>query len=271
MSYTNSDIQAFKRTVLSYYRKNGRHTLPWRRTHNPYRILVSEVMLQQTQVERVVPKYTNFLKRFPSVRVLAKAPLSAVLKEWQGLGYNRRAKMLHDAARAIVFEHGGRFPNSYDELLKLPGIGPYTASAVRVFAFNKPEVLIETNVRSVFIHHFFPKKKKVADALLLPIISASLDIRKSREWYSALMDYGSFLKQTAGNASRRSAHHVRQKPFKGSNREVRGAILKMLSNSPVSKSAIRSLPFTVSVVEAQYQRLLSEGLISFSKGRVRLG
>lgn len=228
-------------------------------------------MLQQTQVERVMPKYKNFLKRFPTLSVLADAPLSAVLKEWQGLGYNRRAKMLHDAARALVAEHKGHFPKSKEVLMKLPGIGPYTASAVRVFAFNEPETLIETNVRSVFIHHFFPKKKKVLDAALLPFIAASVDVKKSREWYSGLMDYGSHLKQTAGNASRRSAHHASQKPFKGSDREVRGAILKMLAEKTRNKEGLFKLPFSRSRIETQYMKLLSEGLISFSGGRVRLG
>lgn len=228
-------------------------------------------MLQQTQAERVIPKYKSFLKKFPTVAVLAKASLSSVLKEWQGLGYNRRAKMLHAAAKEIISGHGGRFPNSYDDLVKLPGVGPYTASAVRVFAFNKPEVLIETNIRSVCIHHFFPKRKKVMDASLMPFIEAAVDRKNPKAWYSALMDYGSFLKRTEGNASKRSARHVRQKPFKGSNREVRGAILKMLAEKTRKKKGLFTLPFRHSVIEVQYQRLLSEGLISFSGGRVRLG
>lgn len=228
-------------------------------------------MLQQTQVDRVIPKYKKFLKKFPTLSSLAKAPLSSVLKEWQGLGYNRRAKMLHDAAGVLVAEHNGRFPKSKEALMRLPGIGPYTASAVRVFAFNERETLIETNVRSVFIHHFFPKKKEIADASLLPIITASVDVAHPREWYSALMDYGSHLKQTAGNASRRSAHHTRQIPFRGSPREVRGAIVKMLAKKTRSKKELFELPFSRHAVEAQYTKLLSEGLISVSKERVRLG
>ncbi len=218
-------------------------------------------MLQQTQAERVIPKYKNFLKKFPTAAVLAKASLSSVLKEWQGLGYNRRAKMLHAAAAEIISRHGGRFPNSYDELVRLPGVGPYTASAVRVFAFNKPEVLIETNVRSVFIHHFFPKKKKVTDAVLMPLIKKSLPAgRKAREWYSALMDYGSFLKRTEGNASRRSAHHTRQKPFKGSDREVRGAILRALSKKKRTAAELLALGFPKQKTVLQTKALLKEGL-----------
>lgn len=264
MSFTNSDIRAFQRTVRGYYKKNGRHTLPWRQTYSPYRILVSEIMLQQTQVERVIPKYKNFLKKFPTLSVLANAPLSAVLIEWQGLGYNRRAKMLQSAARAILTEHNGRFPKSKEELLALPGIGPYTASAIRVFAFNEPETLIETNVRSVFIHHFFPKKKKVSDASLFPLIVASVDVQNPREWYSALMDYGSHVKQTVGNASRRSAHHVRQKPFKGSNRELRGTIMRELSKRKRSMTYLETLGFDKKHLLSQLDSLRKEGMIQES-------
>jgi A/G-specific adenine glycosylase len=218
-------------------------------------------MLQQTQVERVVPKYKSFLKKFPTIKILSKAPLSAVLKEWQGLGYNRRAKMLQDSARALVHDHGGKFPKSKEALMGLPGVGPYTASAVRVFAFNESETLVETNVRSVFIHHFFPKKTRVPDSRLYPYIDTTLDKRNPREWYSALMDYGSFLKRTAGNASRRSAHHVRQKPFKGSNREVRGAILRAISTKNQSDQALLKLGFPKVKLLAQKKALLKEGLI----------
>ena len=120
-------------------------------------------MLQQTQVDRVIPKYRSFLKKFKTVQVLARAPLGEVLREWQGLGYNRRAKMLHEAAKVIVTNYGGKVPTLYSELVSLPGIGDYTAKAVRVFAWNEPEVLIETNVRSVFLYYFFDKKFKVSD------------------------------------------------------------------------------------------------------------
>lgn len=233
---------------------------------------MSEVMLQQTQVERVMPKYKSFLKKFPSLSALAKAPLSEVLIEWQGLGYNRRAKMLHDAAKEIMSQHNGIFPRTHESILSLPGVGPYTASAVRVFAYNEPEVLIETNVRSVYIHHFFPRTAKVSDSALLPLIKKTLpQAGKNREWYSALMDYGSHLKQTVGNASKRSAHHIRQKPFKGSNREVRGAIVKMLTEKARRSDELFTLPFSHTVIDAQYKRLLSEGLISSSGGQVQLG
>jgi len=270
MSYTRSSARALRRTVLSYYRKHGRHDLPWRKTHDPYRIMVSEIMLQQTQVDRVIPKYRAFIRKFPTVRALARAPLSAVLREWHGLGYNRRAKMLHQAAQAIVKKHNGRFPLDRNDLIDLPGIGPYTASAIRVFAHNQPDSLIETNVRAVFLHHFFPKKQKIADFVLLPYIEALTDTKAPREWYSALMDYGSYLKKTVPNPSRRSAHHTRQKPFKGSDREIRGAILKALVLKDASMSQLLSLPFENERIKKQLRMLVHESLVAISGRRVSL-
>jgi A/G-specific adenine glycosylase len=170
------------------------------------------------------------------------------LKAWQGLGYNRRGKYLHEAAKqwgTVLLED-------------LPGVGPYTAKAVRVFAFNKPEILIETNIRTVFIHHFFPKKKKVSDKELLPYMEAALDRKNPRRWYSALMDYGTYLKQTMPNPSRRSSTHVRQSKFKGSDREIRGAILK----AHLAGASIKKLPFDKKRLNAQTAALRAEGLIA---------
>jgi A/G-specific adenine glycosylase len=167
---SSKKTKEFRRIVLKHWKENGRHKLPWRRTHDPYKILVSEVMLQQTQVDRVVPYYKAFIKKFPTVRILAKAKLSEVLKLWSGLGYNRRAKYLRDAALAVVEKHSGKFPTEYEALRKLPGIGDYTARAVRVFAFNERDVLIETNVRTAYLHHFFANAKSVHDKELLPLI-----------------------------------------------------------------------------------------------------
>ena len=153
-------MSRFRRIVWSYYRKYGRHDLPWRKTHDAYKILVSEVMLQQTQVERVIPFYKKFSKQFPTAKKLTAAPLSDVLKTWQGLGYNRRAKMLHAAAKEL--ETRKKF--SVAELEELPGVGPYTARAVAAFASNQDVIFVETNIRTAVIHHFFQNKKKVADA-----------------------------------------------------------------------------------------------------------
>ncbi len=225
-------LRALKRTVLSFYKKEGRHALPWRTTHDPYHIAVSEVMLQQTQVERVIPYFLAFLQRFPTVFDLAKAPLASVLISWQGLGYNRRAKMLWQCAQEVVARHNGIFPVSKNELENLSGIGPYTAGAIRAFAFNEPDVFIETNIRSVLIHELFPRSNNVSDTRLMPLLHELIAMVDSpREWYAALMDYGSYVKKTYPNPSRKSKHHVKQKPFAGSQREMRGAILRTLAKN----------------------------------------
>ncbi len=225
----NKKQQAFVSTVNTFYKQHGRHDLPWRHTSDPYHILVSEIMLQQTQVARVIPKYEGFLKTFPTVEVLAKAPLGAVLSAWQGLGYNRRAKMLHECAQSLVSDYAGVWPAEFHTLKSLPGIGAYTASAVLAFAFNKATPLIETNVRTVYLYHFFSKKIDVPDKELMPIIEATLTTKNPRDWYYALMDYGSFLKQTVGNKNTQSKQYTKQSVFKGSDRQIRGAIIRTLS------------------------------------------
>lgn len=256
--------QKFVTTVQHYYREHGRHTLPWRKTHNPYRILVSEIMLQQTQVERVIPKYQNFLKQFPTVEVLAAATLGEVLVAWQGLGYNRRAKMLHACAQVVVRELGSKWPKTREGLLALPGVGPYTASAVLAFAFNIPSVLIETNLRTVYIHHFFRNELDVPDSALLPIIERTLDTDNPRVWYAALMDYGSHLKATIGNKSRASKHHVKQSTFAGSNRQIRGAVIRTLGkggSSTLKNLQKELLSFEPERIIQQLHALVAEGMV----------
>ncbi len=220
-------VADFRAVVLGHYREHGRD-LPWRRTRDPYSILVSEMMLQQTQVSRVLPKYDEFLSLFPDPRTLAEAPLSAVLAAWQGLGYNRRALALHRAARAVMSQHRGRIPSSVTELRRLPGIGPATAAAVCVFAYDDPLVFIETNIRSAFLHHFFRESPAVPDADILPLIEATLDRENPRDWYYALMDYGAWVKKTQPNPSRRSKHHTKQTSFQGSRRQLRAQVLRLL-------------------------------------------
>ncbi|HNS65921.1 MAG TPA: A/G-specific adenine glycosylase, partial [Candidatus Woesebacteria bacterium] len=183
------EIESFQRYITIWYQKYGRHTLPWRLTTDPYAILVSELMLQQTQVSRVIPKYKVFLKRFPNLKSLKSSSLADVLIFWQGLGYNRRAKYLWQLAKTTQI-----LPSSQVELEKLPGIGPYTASAICAFAFNQPTPMIETNIRSVFLYHFFPDQKNVSDRDLVPLVSSAVDQSNPRRWYWALMDYGSYLK-----------------------------------------------------------------------------
>lgn len=213
--------------------------MPWRQDTQPYYVLVSELMLQQTQVDRVIPKFLAFTQRFPDVASLAAAPLSGVLVLWSGLGYNRRAKFLHEAARKIVEQHGGVVPETYEALVGLPGIGPNTAGAILAYSFNQPVVFIETNVRSVYFFHFFPQEVSVSDAQLKEVVAETIDREHPREWYWAIMDYGSWLKRQGLGALSVSTHYKKQPPLKGSLREVRGLILKQLAISSISEVELR--------------------------------
>ncbi len=195
-------------------------------------------MLQQTQVARVIPKYKEFLKQFPTTKKLAEASLGDVLRVWQGLGYNRRAKFLKQGAEAVVTQLNGKWPKTLEGLRALPGIGSYTAGAVMSFAHNERVPLIETNIRTVYIHHFFKNREGVSDSELIPIIERTLDKENPREWNWALMDYGSYLKETVGNVNSRSKSYKKQSDFKTSNRYVRGSILKILSNGSITRTQL---------------------------------
>lgn len=263
----------FQETVYTYYRKHKRD-LPWRRNTTPYRILVSEIMLQQTQAHRVAPKYNSFLKRFPSWKALAAAPLKDVLSEWQGLGYNRRALNLQRTAQIVANDLRGRLPQDKEALVTLPGIGPYTAGAIRCFAWNLPDICIETNIRSVFLHHFFNDAscKTVSDKEILPLVEKTLDTKNPREWYAALMDYGTHLKQTLPNPNRKSRHHIKQSPFKGSNRELRSHILKTVLKKPQTRGAItKTLAHSSEQIDANLKAMIHEGLLSKSGSRYTVG
>ena len=223
----------FKKQVWSHYTQHGRHNLPWRKQAiTPYQILVSEIMLQQTQVDRVIPKYRVFLKQFPNFKSLARAQQRDVLELWQGLGYNRRALNLKKTAETVTSQYNGQLPRDREALMSLPGIGPYISGAICVFAFNKPAVFIETNIRTVFLHHFFKNKKNIDDAEIIPLIEKTLDHTQSADWYAALMDYGSHLKKILPNPSRSSKHHTKQSKFEGSHRQKRGKIIKLLTEYP---------------------------------------
>lgn len=256
------NIPQFKKTIWDYYKKNGRHDLPWRKTKDPYKILISEVMLQQTQVPRVILKYKSFLKKFPTVGALAKAPLKDVLLEWQGLGYNRRAKYLKLCAEKVVNEHRGAFPQTLKELTALPGIGPATAGDLLAFAYNIAVPVIETNIRSVFIHFFYnSSRESVTDKELLTLIEKTLDMENPCEWYWALFDYGAYLKQTR-NPNTQSKHYVKQSPFKGSNREKRSRILKLILTGPkTQKEIIDTLGYEKEIVEKNLKQMEKEALI----------
>jgi A/G-specific adenine glycosylase len=220
-------IQDFQETVLSYYSEHGRD-MAWRHTTDPYQILVSEIMLQQTQVERVIIKFPEFIREFPDFAALATASLENVLSVWQGMGYNRRAISLQRCAVKVMTGYNGVLPADIDILATFPGIGKATASSIGAFAFNLPVVFIETNIRRVFIHYFFPPSAIVSDAEILPLVEQTLYRTDPRRWYWALMDLGSALKKTVTNPNRRSACYTKQSPFEGSDRKIRGNILKML-------------------------------------------
>lgn len=230
-------------------------------------------MLQQTQVDRVIPKYKEFLKVFPNVSRLASASLEEVLRLWQGLGYNRRAKFLHQAASVLVSEYNGRFPRDLSTLQSFPGVGAYTAGAVLAFAYNQPVVLIETNIRRVFIHHFFQKKNEVKDSDILLQIEKTLPSDNPREWYWALMDYGVFIKSNYGNTNVRSKHYTKQSAFAGSDREIRGAIIKLLcaEGEATVYQLEKQLQKERGRIEEMLFKLTNEGMVRKQGARYKLG
>ncbi len=237
--------------------------LPWRETTNPYEILVSEVMLQQTQVSRVLSKYREFLAAFPSIEALAAASLRDVLRVWQDLGYNRRALALHRLSRMVVERYGSSIPTNVDALRTLPGVGHATASAICAFAFSQPVVFVETNIRAVFIHHFFRDAAKVRDRDILPLVAETLDRHNPREWYYALMDYGVAVKKQHANPSRRSAHRARQSAFEGSDRQLRGDVLRIVTarGSLTEDDLRRELRAEPARMASVVRTLMDEGFI----------
>jgi A/G-specific adenine glycosylase len=265
---TSAAVRSFRKKVLDHYRTQGRD-LPWRKRVTPYRVLVSEIMLQQTQVERVIGKYKDFLAAFPDFVALAKAPLPKLLSLWSGLGYNRRALALKALAQNVVGEHKGRLPSDLEQLLALPGIGKYTAGAVMAFAFNKPVVFMDTNIRRVYIHEFFQDWEGVHDDELIPLVEQTKDPADPRKWYNSLMDYGAMLKQRHANPNRRSAHYLRQSPFKNSNRQVRGKILKTLvADAPLTAlQIVKKVAMNAARVKNNLVQMEKEGFIK-KRGRV---
>lgn len=247
------DAQFIKR-ILLHYKKEGRHDLVWRKKINAYRILVSEIMLQQTQVSRVLPKFEMWMKQFPTLESLGKATFSDVLKLWQGLGYQRRAKALHAIGKEVK-----ALPKTYDALLDLKGIGPYTASAVMAFAYDKfPQHLLETNIRTALIEAFHQGETKVHDGLLYDDLArltkyASVQKLGARHFYYALMDYGAYLKSQKISHNAKSAHYTKQTPYEGSTRQLRAKIVFAVMH----KKALPQDERVASVIES----LIKEGYI----------
>lgn len=262
-SISDYEIAQFKTFIWNFYRTNQRDFV-WRYTHDPYWVLVSEIMLQQTQTQRIMTKFPEFVAQFPTVYDLARASLYDVLKEWQGLGYNRRGSYLHKTAQIIVEKYDGIVPDDPTLLEALPGIGKATASSIVAFAYNKPTIFIETNIRSVFIHYFFQDTHKlISDAQLMPLIKRSVDHQDPRSWYYALMDYGVYVKKQGTNPNRASVHYTKQSRFQGSKRQIRGAIIRLLTQE---KKILRCefpklLDKEANLVDEIMQKLMQEKIL----------
>ncbi len=262
MHLTPEQITQFQQHIWGFYALAGR-SFAWRNVDDPYKVVVSEIMLQQTQTYRVAPKYEQFILELPTFDALANASLRDVLSLWQGLGYNRRGMALHNIGKKVVTEFNGQLPNDPDILITFPGIGKATAASMCAFAFNNPTMFIETNIRAVFIHCFFNDRTDVHDKELEPLVAQTLDKNNAREWYYALMDYGVMLKKTMPNPSRKSKHHAKQSAFQGSDRQIRGMILRYLVDyQHVERTAlISAIPREPERVARMVDDLCKEGLI----------
>ena len=267
------DTNKFNSVLWKFYRKHKRNYLPWRKNTDPYFVLVSEFMLQQTQVKRVEEKFIQFTNIFPNIQTLSNAPLSDVLQHWSGLGYNRRAKFLRKSAKQIVEKYNGKVPANVLELDALPGIGVNTGGAIVVYAFNVPAVFVETNIRRVFIHHFFRDSVNVSDSDIMKLVDKTQDKKNPREWYWALMDYGSQLPKIVTNPNRKSKHYTKQTKFSGSLREVRGSILKTLTTSETYTAEELKMQ-TQGDIRAHYDtaldQLQKEGFLVIRDGKVTI-
>jgi A/G-specific adenine glycosylase len=263
-------IKEFQKTIWDFYKKNKR-SFPWRETKDPYHILVSEIMLQQTQADRVVKFYEAWIKKFPDFASLVNATFGEIYPLWQGLGYNRRALALQKLSKVVVEEYRGELPKDLSLLQELPGIGPYTARAVSIFSYNRPITCLETNIRRVFIHHFFEDADVIEDKEILPLMEEVLPETKSRQWHWALMDYGAYLKSIVKNPNRRSKSYSIQSKFEGSAREVRGAILKVLANKGLDEKSLSKITkLDLKRIQNVLPVLEKEGLIIFSKKKYQL-
>ncbi len=261
-------IRDFCDEVMEFYETKGRHDMEWRLRFDPYRIVVSEVMLQQTQVPRVAGMYPKFIEKFPDFAALAAAPQAELLAAWQGMGYNSRALRLQKLARQVVEEYSGVLPQEPEVLAQLPGIGPATSCSIAAFAFNRPVVFIETNIRRVFIHYFFADDAVVDDRDLLPLVAACLLPDRSREWYWALMDLGTALKSSVPNPNRRSRQYVKQSVFEGSDRQVRGAVLRALlaDDAKTAEEVARTIGKSPERVRRILEEMCDEGFFVREEG-----
>lgn len=221
---TANSITRFQSMIFTWW-KGNRRDLPWRHSRDPYNIAVSEIMLQQTQVLRVIPKYSEFIEEYPTIYHLANASAASVLRMWKGMGYNRRALYLHTMAKMIVEKYNGKFPTNAKLLAQLPGLGIYTTRAILVFAYKKDIACVDTNIRKIITHFFFDDKPQ-KDSVIQQTADRLVPTGKSWEWHQALMDYGSLemkdVKYQMINSKKKSV------PFRQTNRFYRGRIIDML-------------------------------------------
>lgn len=265
-------VSEFQKKVWEYYRKHKR-SMPWRTNPHPYYVFVSEIMLQQTQVDRVMKMFPKFIRAFPSLRALARGTRAQVLLAWQGLGYNRRALYAHKTAQILVKKYKGIIPADTTLLETLPGIGKNTAASICAFAFDKPVVFIETNIRTVFLFHFFRSKKNVSDDEILKLVKKTLPLKNIREWYWALMDYGSYIKKEYGNQNKRSKQYNKQTPFEGSRRQLRGKIIQLLLNNGSCdiQTISQSIGKKIEETELICSQLMTEGIICYNRKKKKYG
>lgn len=257
----------FNKIVWDYYRKHRRQLI-WREKITPYYVFISEVMLQQTQVSRVEKKFPEFIKKYPDFKSLTQTSTKELLQTWQGMGYNRRALYLRDAAQIIINAHEGKLPQDPIALDELPGIGSATAKSIVVFLWNKPLIFIETNIRRVFIRHFFSDRTDISDEEILLLVEETLDRENPREWYYALMDYGSYLPRITKNPNRRSKHYKKQTLFMGSDRQIRGTVIKLLLNKSLSLYELSQfMKIKKERIKYNIARLEKEGFVMEKKGK----
>jgi len=259
-------MEDFRDLVWRHYHEHAR-PMPWREEPTLYHVLVSEIMLQQTQVERVRAKYAAFIERFPDIAALARAPLADVLIVWQGLGYNRRAKFLHEAAKLIIVDGE---PQTQSGLQMLPGVGRNTAGAIMNYVYQLPTPFIETNIRTVYFHHFYTNVVDVSDADLLQVVADTMDDEHPREWFWALMDYGAWLKKEAGGRLDQSRHYKKQAPLEGSVRQLRGEMLRVVTRGAQPLDAINARFGSDARFERAFIGLLRDGLIDVTNEMVHL-
>jgi A/G-specific adenine glycosylase len=265
------EIQSFQKHIFSWW-KTHRRDLPWRHTHDPYAIYVSEVMLQQTQVSRVIEKYQEFLSAFPTVQTLYASPLSDILKIWKGLGYNRRAGYLKQTIDAIVKQYKGVFPKKDTELLQMKGLGIYTARAICIFAYKQDIAAVDTNIRQIISHYFFHDiQPSVKD--IQTVADQLVPKGKSWEWHQALMDYGALEMKGVKDKIKKKRNHIT--PFHKTDRYFRGRIVDLLREEKRERAEIIDyMKKTYALEETKTLRLLfglkHDGLITISESYISL-